>query len=99
MLVFPSSRGGVAATTSKRPPSEAGADGVVKTISDRPVRAFLTFDGASTPPLEEGNRSNPTIYSLSEIVPIPFRLSPANSGEHPTSGGHHEQTFQRRHQA
>src|SRR5262245_49345719 len=39
----------------KRPRSEAGADGVVKIISDHPVRAFLTFDGASTPPLKGGD--------------------------------------------
>src|SRR5262245_35956916 len=55
-LLFPSSRGGVAATTKKKPRSEAGADGAVRIISDHPGRAFLTVDGASTPPLEEGNR-------------------------------------------
>jgi hypothetical protein len=30
---------------------------VVRIVSDHPVRAFLTFNGASTPPPEEGNRS------------------------------------------
>src|SRR5262245_26456145 len=50
----------------KRPRSEAGADGVVRIISNHPGHALLTFDGASTPPLEEGNRSGLAISSVGQ---------------------------------
>jgi hypothetical protein len=62
MLLFPSSRGGVAARSRKScEASFERADGVVKNISDHPVRSYqrvpsaMFFDVASTPPLEEGN--------------------------------------------
>jgi hypothetical protein len=41
---------------------------VVKIISDHPGRAFLTLDGASTPPLEEGNRSRLAISSVAASI-------------------------------
>lgn len=45
----------MAATTKKKAPFSGWSRRGGQNISDH--RAFLTFDGASTPPLEEGNRS------------------------------------------
>src|SRR5262245_14760478 len=56
----------------KRPRSETGADGVVRIFSDHPGRAFLMFDGASTPPLEEGNRSGLAISSVEQQPLTPW---------------------------
>ena len=68
MLLFPSSRGGVDATSLKyrRRHPLIGADGVVRNISDHLVCASkvasqLFLDRAATPPLEEGNSSRFTI--------------------------------------
>ena len=52
----------------KRPRSEVGADVVVRSISNHPGRAFLTFDSASTPPLEEGNRSILCSFIVEKIL-------------------------------
>src|SRR5262245_11952282 len=53
----PPPRGGVAATSKKKTPFRSWSRRGGQNFSDHPGRAFLTFDGASTPPLEEGNRS------------------------------------------
>ncbi len=87
MLVFPSSRGGEAATIKKRPHSEAGADEVVRIFSDHPGRAFLTFDGASTPPPEEGNNSGFAISSLGNRTPWAEVVSRAAQSENAFGNG------------
>src|SRR5437762_8167469 len=68
LLLFPSSRGGVDATSIKyrRRHPLIGADGVVRNISDHPVCASkvasqLFLDRAASPPLEEGNSSIPLV--------------------------------------
>jgi hypothetical protein len=52
----------MAATTKKKAPFRSWSRRGGQNISDHPGRALLTFDGASTPPLEEGNRSGLAIF-------------------------------------
>jgi hypothetical protein len=44
---------------------------VVRKLSDHPVRAFLTFDGASTPPQAEGNRTSSRFHLVGNTPALP----------------------------
>jgi hypothetical protein len=61
----------VAATTKKKAPFRSWSRRGGQNISDHPGRALLTFDGASTPPLEEGNRSVLAIFTVGQQAPQP----------------------------